>query len=239
MIPRVIHYCWFGHNPKPEMIRKCMETWEKTGYKIIEWNEDNFDINSNPYVCEAYKNKKWAFVTDYVRLYVLYNYGGIYLDSDVEVVKPLDDLLGLPAFSGFEDKQSIPTGLLASEQGNKWIKILLDDYEGVHFLRKDGKLDLTTNVSRITNKTKRFYPIKLNNTLQEFDDFVIFPFDYFCAKSWMNGVVYRTKNTYTIHHFSGSWEPKYKRVIKGVLNNMIKSERFYEMIRMLKKRMWG
>ncbi len=210
MIPKTIHYCWFGNKPLDSKSKKCIASWKKynLGYQIIEWNEKNFDIKSNQYVYEAYQSKKYAFVTDYVRLYVLYLYGGIYMDTDVEVLKPLDCFLKLPAFSGFERYNKIPTGIIGSEKNNKWIELLLRDYDTRTFMLDDGKLDMTTNVELITNKSIANYPLILNNTEQHLKDFSIFPFDWFCAKDLSDGKIKVTENTFTIHHFAGSWESR-------------------------------
>ena len=205
MIPKTIHYCWFGGNPLPEDAKYCIASWKKycPDYKIIEWNESNFDLSCNDYVKEAYENKKWAFITDYVRLYAMYTHGGIYMDTDVEVLKPLDRFLSDKGFSGFENEKSIPTGIMASEKGNKLIKMLLDDYTGRHFI-VDGKMDLTTNVDTITRICVEEGFI-LNNTLQEVYDFKFYPKDFFCPKNSQTLKLELTENTYTIHHFAGSW----------------------------------
>jgi mannosyltransferase OCH1-like enzyme len=120
MIPKVVHYCWFGRGPMTSLAEKCLASWKKylPEYELMLWDEDNFDINIVPYVKEAYESGKFAFVTDYVRLYVLFNFGGIYLDTDVEVLKSLDNMLYLPAFSGYESNKysSFPTGIMASEK---------------------------------------------------------------------------------------------------------------------------
>jgi hypothetical protein len=209
MIAKTIHYCWFGRGEKSELTIKCINSWKKycPDFVIKEWNEDNFDINSNEYVMEAYKAKKWAFVTDYVRLYVLYNYGGIYMDTDVEVIKPLDNFLNNHAFSGFESSKEIPTGIMAAEKGNKWIKDLLDEYKNLHFLKKDGSYNTVTNVIRITNLSVKKYDLVPESSLQHLKGNVatMYPFDYFCTKSALTGEINITKNTHTIHHFSGSW----------------------------------
>lgn len=207
-IPKTIHYCWFGKADKPESVCKYINTWKKycPDYKIIEWNEDNFDITSNTYVNQAYQQKKYAFVTDYVRLYVLYNYGGIYMDTDVEVLKPLDKFLNNSAFSGFENNNNIPTGIMGAEKGNLWIKDLLDEYNDLVFIKENGTLDLTTNVVRITNLTKKKYGLKQESSFQNLKNIVtLYPYDYFCPKDWETGEIHCTQNTYTIHHFSGSW----------------------------------
>ena len=207
-IPKIIHYCWFGEGKKNEKIEQCIESWKKKlpDYKIIEWNEKNFDINSNLYTKEAYEAKKWAFITDYVRLYVLYNYGGIYLDTDVEVLKPLDNFLINKGFSGFEDEQYIPTGIMGSIKKHEWIEELLKFYENKKF--KEGEsYDLTPNTETITRITQNKYNIILNNKKQEIvDGFIIYPKEYFCPKNHYNGEIRITSNTYTIHHFNGSWQ---------------------------------
>ena len=180
MIPKKIHYCWFGRGEKPKLTEKCIESWKKycPNYELIEWNEDNFDINSNQYVREAYENRKFAFVTDYVRLYVLNKFGGIYMDTDVEVIKPLDDFLKCKAFSSFENNNYIPTGIIAAEKGNKWIKTLLEDYDNLHFI-KNNELDLTPNTVRITNTTIKKFGLLPISSYQELDNgnVTIYPFE--------------------------------------------------------------
>lgn len=212
MIPKKIHYCWFGGKPLPQLAKKCIASWKKylPEYEIKEWNENTFDIHSNAYVEEAYEARKYAFVTDYVRLYALYHEGGIYMDTDVEVLKPLDDLLGYEAVSGFETETQIPTGLMASREGHTFIKELLADYDVIHFKRADGTLDMTTNVRRITDHCLQ-YGLQLNNTLQTINGFTFFPKDYFCPKDYVTRVIRVTENTYTIHHFDGSWQSKEER----------------------------
>ena len=208
-IPKIIHYCWFGKNPYPELTKKCINSWKKycPDYEIIEWNEDNFNVNCNQYTKEAYDAKKWAFVTDYVRLFALYNYGGIYLDTDLELIKPIDSFLTYPAFSGFENEYMIPTAIMGSEKGNDWIKSLLKHYDNEHFVSKDGSLNLTTNVEIITKITKNLYDIELNNTFQMVDGkFALFPNYYFCPKEYFSEKITITEQTYAIHHFSSSWK---------------------------------
>ena len=206
MIPKIIHYCWFGGNPLPELAQKCIESWKKycPDYEIKRWDETNFDMNYNDYVREAYEAKKWAFVTDVVRLYALVNKGGIYMDTDVEVLKPLDEFLEYEAFSGFETEKDIPTGIMASEKGQELFAELLEEYNGEHFLNRDGTYDETTNVTRITNTCLK-YDFLLNNRLQTVKGVIFFPKDYFCPKDYRTRVTTVTENTYTIHHFDGSW----------------------------------
>lgn len=211
MIPKKIHYCWFGDKDLPEDVRKYIDTWKKycPDYEIIEWNEKNFDITQNQYCKEAYESKKWAFVSDYARLKVLHDYGGIYMDTDVEVVKPLDDLLQYNWFSGFESEERIPTGTIGACWNSIVIKMLLDYYNNRHFIKNDGGFDLTTNVEVMTKLLKEKYKVQLNNTRQIFgDNNLLLPFDYLCAKSFFTGEINKTENTYTIHHFKGTWRTK-------------------------------
>ncbi len=209
MIPKTIHYCWFGKNPYSKLMNHCIKTWKEhlTDYEFIEWNEDNFDINSNKYVSEAYSAKKWAFVSDYVRLWAIYNYGGVYLDTDVEVLKSLNDLLDNKAFTGFENSLSMVTGIIASEKHNQIIETLLKDYDERTFILQNGEFDLTTNTKTITNQLKEIGFLS-DNTLQVKDNFTLYPKDYFCPKDGLSGFCNITKNTYVIHHFNGSWLSK-------------------------------
>lgn len=206
MIPKKIHYCWFGRNPKSELALKCIESWKQKlpDYEMIEWNEDTFDINENVFCKEAYEAKKWAFVTDYVRLKVLYEYGGIYMDTDVEVLDSLEDFLSNRAFSGFEDNCSVPTGIMASEAKHPFFAELLAYYNNRHFTLEDGTYDVTTNVQIIT-ETASNKGLRLDNTMQVIEDFAFYPNDYFCPMSWKTRKLNITKNTKTIHHFAGSW----------------------------------
>lgn len=207
MIPKIIHYCWFGRGSKPELALKCIESWKKwcPDYQIIEWNEDNFDINSNRYVKEAYEARKYAFVTDYVRLYAMYTVGGIYMDTDVMVLKSLDEYLDHEAFSGFETKTKIPTGIMASVRGQETIGRLLKYYDTASFRKPDGTLNLTTNVEVITDMMlqKGFVP---NGEFQIVDGFAIYPQNVFCPEhKKLNDPVYMS-DTATIHYFAGSWK---------------------------------
>ena len=206
MIPKKIHYCWFGGNPLPDMAKHCIESWKKycPDYEIIEWNEQNFDLNCCDYVKEAYEAKKWAFVSDVARLYALVTQGGIYMDTDVEVLKPLDDILCCEAVSGFEGVDRIPTGLMGCEAGQPMFVELLRDYDDAHFVKPDGTYDTTTNVTRITNACLK-YGLVLNNEKQTVNGFTLFPKDYFCPKDCETKELVITENTYTIHHFDGSW----------------------------------
>lgn len=222
MIPKIIHYCWFGRGKMPALALKCIQSWKEIlpDYEYMLWNEDSFDVTSNSYVKEAYDSKKYAFVTDYVRLYALYHVGGVYMDTDVEVLKRFDELLYLPAFSGFESDSNIPTGMMASEKNGKWVEELLNYYNNRHFLRSDGSCDLTTNTQTISETMKR-EGFKLKNSYQIHRKIVhIFPMDFFCAKS-RSGLVTVTDNTYCIHHFAGSWNPRSQKIKKYIFQKIL------------------
>ena len=218
MIPKTIHYCWFGRGAMPSLALKCIASWKKymPDYEIKRWDETNFDVNIIPYTKEAYENRKYAFVTDYVRLYALYHEGGIYMDTDVEVLKNLDCFLNLPAFSGFEDDTLVPTGIMGSEKEGEWAKWQLSYYNDKHFILPDGNLDLTTNVKIITDSMAQKGFI-LKNSFQNFQDMItIYPKDYFCPKSYKDKKIYLTQNTYCIHHFAQSWVSNKKKINRNI-----------------------
>lgn len=225
-IPETIHYCWFGGNEKPDIVKKCIDTWKKnvSVYEIIEWNEENFDINCNSYVREAYRSGKFAFVSDYVRVHALYYFGGIYLDTDVEVFKPFDDLLHHDSFWGFEQENYIATSTIGSAKGNKLIKRFLDSYQDKRFIKEDGTHDELTNVAIVTNILKDF-GLKSNGEYQEIDGIgVIYPQTYFSPYDYINCRKFITENTYTMHHFYKSWLPPNARLksnIKLALSKII------------------
>lgn len=207
-IPKIIHYCWFGGSPLTELTEKCIKSWETycPDYTFMRWDESKFDVNSNQYVKEAYEAKKWAFVTDYVRLYALYSVGGIYMDTDIELLKNTDVFLNHSAFSGFEVEDHLQTAIMGACQNHNWIKLLMNYYEKRSFYTEDGSFDLTTNVISITNLTKHKYNLILNNTYQELaDDLIIYPKDYFCPKDYFDNKIRITKKTHCIHHFNASW----------------------------------
>ena len=191
----------------PKLAEKCLKSWKKfcPDYEIVCWNEDNFDINENRYAREAYEAKKWAFVSDYVRLKVLYENGGIYLDTDVELIKPLDKLIEIGGFMGFDDCGIVSTGLgFACEKGNELVGRFLKDYEDISFILSDGSYDITPCPDRNT-KTLLELGMDTNNKDQIFMGIRMLPEDYLCPVKYYTGKKVITKNTYSIHHFSASW----------------------------------
>lgn len=209
MIPKTIHYCWFGRNPKPKLAEKCIKSWKRCcrGYEIIEWNEGNFDIQSAPlYVRQAYDAKKWAFVTDYVRLKVIYDYGGIYLDTDVELLKNLDYLLRCHAYFGFEDGRHIATGLgFGSEKGMPILLELLMDYDSLSFYLSDGTVNSITCPILNTSVFLR-HGLKQDNSYQVLQgDIHILPSHVLCPINYQTGEKRITKETISIHWFAASW----------------------------------
>ncbi|WP_279160255.1 glycosyltransferase family 32 protein [Thomasclavelia cocleata] len=209
MIPKIIHYCWFGNNSKPKLMKQCIKSWKKCcpDYEIIEWNESNFDIGCNTYVKEAYEEKKWAFVTDYVRLWIIYHYGGIYLDTDVELIKNLDDLLVNESFFGYEDESHIATGLgFGAKKGNVIVECMLNDYKDIHFIKEDGSLDLTPCPKRNTDAILHLlFDVTNTGKVNVINGATLFPKEYFCPMDYQTRSMNKTKNTYSIHWFNASW----------------------------------
>lgn len=218
MIPKKIHYCWFGEKPKSKEVLAFIETWKQVmpDYVIKEWNEDNFDIkNSCNYVREAYNEKKFAFVSDFVRIYALYNEGGIYLDTDVEVLKSYNPLLTFKAFFGLEDKDRVATCVIGGEKEYPLFKMILDYYSSRHFIIENKKLDLTPNPVIISKIIEDTYGMVSSN-FTFYDEFYIAPIDFFSPKSFVTNKIITTDRTYSIHHFEGSWIPLWKKLLLRV-----------------------
>ncbi len=209
MIPKTIHYCWFGGNPLPELAQKCIASWKRfcPEFEIIEWNESNFDVNCCNYVREAYEAKKWAFVSDYARFKILYEHGGLYFDTDVEVIKPLDEVISRGGFMGREEGISggVAPGLgLGVTPGLGLYKELLEAYHSRHFINEDGSYNQKTIVEYTTEALLN-YGLKSSNEIQFVAGIYIYPKEYFCPMNYVSGEVKITNNTYSIHHYSASW----------------------------------
>lgn len=210
MIPKIIHYCWFGKGKKPASFYAYLETWKNhmPDYEIKEWNEDNFDINCCKYVSQAYQAKKYAFVSDYVRIYALYNEGGVYFDTDVEVIQSFDALLSNQFFIGYESQDKLGTSVISSEKGFWLLNSFLDNYTNKEFFRKDGSMNLMTNVALISQIIQE-NGIVLDNKTKTEKGITLYEFTYFSPYSSLTNKMVKSDNTYSIHRFSGSWFPLY------------------------------
>lgn len=210
MIPKTIHYCWFGQGEMPEQAKQCIASWHKFmpdwEYKL--WNESCFDVEINAYAKEAYEARKFAFVSDYVRLWALEHEGGLYLDTDVEVFKSFEDLLEYKAFAGFEGSKHLPMGtcVMASEAHGEWVREQLEAYRDRHFLTPDGSLDMTTNVQFITAKMCEGGFVQ-NGEAQDYKDLHVFPVEYFSPRHTTREYL-RTENTICDHLGMGTWDDK-------------------------------
>ena len=209
MIPKTIHYCWFGGNPKPSHVEKCIRSWKRfcPDFEIIEWNENSFNLAATPlYVRQAYEAKKWAFVTDYVRLQVVYDHGGIYLDTDVELIKRIDFLLDYHAFFGFEDGKHVATGLgFGAEKETPILQELMDDYNDLVFLNSDGTAN-TTSCPRLNTRVFLRHGLKQDDSYKVLEgDIHVLPTKILCPIDYGTGKKKLYKDTVSIHWFDASW----------------------------------
>lgn len=216
MIEKKIHYFWFGRGEKPKSVLKCIDSWKKylPDHEIIEWNESNFDISCNPYCAEAYERRKWAFVTDFGRLYVVYHYGGIYFDTDVEVIKNFDDIVDQEFFLGMEDSGRINTGIgFGAKKNSPVIKAMLDEYEGLHYIGEDGSENKTVCPVYNTRAIEHM-GVNLGKEKISWMGGTIYPSEYFSPINLYTSVMHKTRNTHSIHHFSNSWMTPSERLKK-------------------------
>jgi mannosyltransferase OCH1-like enzyme len=221
MIPKIIHLCWLSGDPYPPKIAKCLESWKKylSDYEVMLWDTNQFDLSSSIWVRQAFEKKKYAFAADYIRFYALYHHGGIYLDSDVEVLKSFDDLLDLPYFMGAEKAQTPEAAIIGAEKGCDWIKACLDYYQNRPFIKENGSLDILTVPDIMIKQIELIKPIRvlsLDDSLNirkldmqkevlEFND------AFFSPKVFDSREVEITPYTYAIHHYQNSWfSPKAK-----------------------------
>lgn len=227
MIPRIIHYCWFGGKEKPSSVIRYIDNWKKIlpDYEFIEWNESNFDIDNYIFAKEAYSVKKYAFVADVARLYALKHFGGIYFDTDVEVVKDFSSFLNQISFVSFEGKGNIGSAVIGAEPNSKFINDCLSYYGDRHFIFETGDYDMTPNTTIFRNILSP-YNLRYDNTEQVVDGYLhVYPRTYFSAKLFETGKLEVTENTYCIHNFSMSWIPWYKRIymtFKRIYNSIFR-----------------
>lgn len=229
MIPKIIHYCWFGGNPLPPLAIKCIESWKRffPDYEIKEWNESNFDVNIIPYTAEAYRLKKYAFVSDFARFWILYNYGGLYFDTDVEVIKNMDDIIAKGPFMGCENGVKIgatPNDLgvnpglgLGVTPNLSLYREMLDIYKKMNFLDDHGHQIKGTVVTYTTNLLveRGLNPI---DDVQYVEGIWIYPKEYFCPKDYNTGKMYITEESRSIHHYDSSWLSIHDKVKKRFIN---------------------
>lgn len=222
-IPKIIHYCWFGKGEMPAKVIQTIEEWKRIlpDYQVIEWNEEKFDVNSTEYTRQAYEHGKYAFVSDYVRLYALYQMGGIYLDTDVEVIGSFDGFLNEKAFMSFESSRSLCTAVIGAEKESKFIGELVDLYGKMSFVDRCGNPDMKPNSERLFEK---LFTDKQNRDRKiSMEDITIYPVDYFCAKDYKTYQLLKTDRTITVHTLDASWYPwkrKVKKIIKKIMVKM-------------------
>ncbi len=214
-IPKIIHLCWFGHGEYDEKMKHCLESWDKyaSDYKIMTWNEETFDLDSCTYVRQAYDMKRWAFVTDYVRFKVLQQYGGIYMDTDMELVKPLDDLLDNDSVLSFKQRAlgmkqyGLTSGIIMTKANNDLFDPLIEQFESRSYINENGEEDVTP-IAKFLTDLLRDRGIRQDNTLQSIDGVTVYPNEYLCPTVPLDGEegeIELTDNTYAIHHFTGTW----------------------------------
>lgn len=242
-IPKTIHYCWFGGKEKPEIVKNCIDTWKLKlhDYEIKEWNESNFDVSKCcKYVKDAYDAKKWAFVSDYVRLYALYNFGGVYFDTDVEVIKNLDKFLVNNTFMGAESRHTVTTAIIGSKSKQKWILELLKIYEKTNFINKDGSYNVLPNTKLIQNYLETNYNYKVSGEVIELEKgFKVYPMEYFSPINCYTGVKKITNKTHTIHLYDNSWKSdkeKIKRKAMQYITRIIGEDTRAKLVKIINKK---
>lgn len=247
MIPKKIHYCWFGRNPLPESALRCIASWRKylPDYEIVEWNEDNFDVNSIPYTAQAYEAKKYAFVSDYARFKILYEQGGLYFDTDVEVIKPMDDIIAKGPFMGFEidsDGKSytgaVAPGLgLGVESGHDIYKAIIEAYKNFQFRSSDGAINQTTVVTYTSNILES-KGLTARKGIQQVDGIFLYPKEYFNPLDDNTGRLVITENTHSIHWYSKTWldVSPLRLKISRLVHRMFGTDTISNFMRLLKKR---
>jgi hypothetical protein len=218
MIPKTLHFCWLSGEPYPAKIQRCMNSWKKhlSGYEFVLWDRNRFDLNTSLWAKQAFEVKKYAFAADYIRFYALYHYGGIYLDADVEVLRPFDDLLSFPYFAGAETPFTIEAAVLGAEEGCDWIKMCLDYYENRSFINPDGGINIQNVPSIMRENLPKHKPViflredeTYANRKQDLNAAIyVLPQDFFSPKIFDSRKITLTKNTYAIHHFQSSWFSK-------------------------------
>lgn len=224
MIPKIIHLCWLSGDEYPENIKICIDSVYTClpDYEIKIWTKDNFDINSVLWVKEAFEAKKYAFAADYIRFWTLYNYGGIYLDSDVQVLKSFDDFLDCKSFIGFEYLNIPEAAIVGSEAGCSWVKECLNWYNERSFFTKSGEMKKDIVPYLVKLVLEKHYGRKITDTgkIQSLDDLTLYPYQWFSPKNYFNGKIVVSENTVCVHRFASAWEPEKKRKWTLILHNI-------------------
>ena len=217
MIPKTIHYCWFGRKPLPSSVRDYIKTWKKhlPDFQIIEWNETNFDVNICQFSGEAYGMKKYAFVSDFARIYILYYYGGLYLDTDVEILKPFDEFMQNDFFIGYESENQLGTSVIGSIAKHPLLNKILTYYEKAVFVTEGDKLNATPNTV-IISQLFREEGYNINNKVFNKDGIAFYPMDYFSPLILSTNRLKVTSRTHSIHHYTGTWAPRYYLIERAV-----------------------
>jgi hypothetical protein len=215
-IPKIVHYCWFGGGEKPASVKYNIACWHRIlpNYEFLEWNEHNSDLNESLFAQQALSAKKYAFVSDYIRAKALYELGGVYLDTDVEVLKPFDDILKNRSVWGFEVGNYVATSTILSEARHPYLDAYLSHYRSRLFLNGDGSYDITTNVIIVTRILERFGLQRNGMTQNIGDDAIVLNRSFFSPRDYISGSTQSSPATYTIHHFNMSWlDPAVQRKI--------------------------
>lgn len=240
MIPKIIHYIWFGKKPFPEKVQECIDSWHKymPEYKFMLWNEDSFDVNSVPFTKQAYENKKWAFVSDYVRIYALNKFGGWYLDTDVEILKPLAPFENRRMVFG-TDVNGALTALMGSESGHPYWNRMLDIYAKMSFIKEDGSLNIIVNNTYLQDVLMDYGFVHENKYQELGDGIVVYPDDYFHVADLEKGTIHKTKNSYAIHWHTLLWTSKMSHMMRffrlHILKLIFGEDRFLNVWNSVKK----
>ena len=222
-IPKQIHYCWFGKNKKPEIFEKCLASWQKycPDYIITEWNESNFPINEFEYAKDAYKARKWAFVSDVARMWVLNKHGGIYLDTDEEILKNLDQFLDCSSFTGFDTKNRIQVGIIGGTKQHWLFKQMLQYYSHHNFKRENNSLNMKTIVDIITELLLK-EGLQQNNKKQTIQNIDVYPHEFFCPIHTTDKGFILSNYTYTVHHGTASWVNTSTKIMRTIKRTLFK-----------------
>mgnify|MGYP003293263601 CR=1 FL=1 len=234
MIPKIIHFCWLSNDPIPEKLQRCMDSWKKhlSDYEFMLWNFDRFPQGKSKWVDDAFNNKKYAFAADYIRMYALYNYGGIYLDMDVEVLKSFDDFLGLRTMICYENHKELSNLEVAAfgvELNSKWVEDCLKYYDSREFVNEDGSFNtkvlpviVAEQLKNAGYRTKLVKSISEAKEIEKSNTIPVFDFVYFSPKCYETGEMSVASSTYSIHHFAGSWLPKQELMIGNIRSWAVK-----------------